>query len=262
MLEVRAVSFRYPGGLLALDGVGLELNEGELVCVLGPNGSGKSTLLKVVGGLCEPAIGEVLLDGESVSSTGSRERARRIASVPQRIDTLPDLDVKSFVLGGRYPYLGFLGRAHPDDREAVETALAEADVGDLGGRLVTELSGGQMQRVLVARALAQRAPLLLFDEPTASLDPEHQVRLFQLIGELVGRGKSALVATHELNLSSRYADRILLMDGGRQVALGPPGEVLCKQVLEPVFGANLKYLAPDAESGGPLVLPWPEAPPG
>jgi iron complex transport system ATP-binding protein len=136
----------------------------------------------------------------------------------------------------------------------VADALAEADAADLCGRLLSRLSGGQRQRVLVARALAQEADLLLFDEPTASLDPEHQVRVFALIGELARRGRAAVVATHELSLASRFATRAVLLDRGRARASGTAEEVLAPAVLEPVYGRHLWYGR--GPGGRPVVVPW------
>jgi len=247
--------------------VGLELAAGELVCVIGPNGSGRSTLLRLCAGLLAPLAGRVELEGHDLTTLPARERACRLAFVPQGLQALPDLDVRTFVLGGRYAHLsrwaGVFARTTPADRTAVESALAEADVGTLAERRLEELSLGQFQRVRVARALAQEAPLLLFDEPTAALDPEHQVRLFQLIERLVASGRAALVVTHELSLASRFAHRVLVLDAGRIQTRGTPAEVFRPEVLRPVFGRHLHYgPGPRAGEGPgrPLVVPWPAAP--
>jgi iron complex transport system ATP-binding protein len=157
-----------------------------------------------------------------------------------------------------------LARESRADHDAVERALAEADAADLGPRRLDELSQGQFQRVLVARALAQEAPLFLFDEPTAALDPEHQVRLFLLIERLVAAGRAALIATHELHLASRFARRCLVLHEGKKVAEGAPEEVFRPAVLAPVFGPHLHYGRAGAERGDgarPLVVPWPAVSP-
>jgi iron complex transport system ATP-binding protein len=258
-LAARGLTFDYPGPHRALSGVELELARGELLALLGPNGSGKSTLLRLLCGLLAPTAGTVELAGRPLGRCSSRERARSLAFVPQALESWPELDVFAFVLGGRYArrgrWEGFLGRASGADRAAVEGALEEADAGDLARRRLSTLSLGQRQRVLLARALAQEAPLLLFDEPTAALDPGHQVRVFALIEALVRRDRAALVATHELNLASRFATRCLVLERGRLAAAGPPGEVLRRAVLAPVFGRDLLFAS--APGGRPLVLPWP-----
>jgi len=252
--------FEFPNGTRALDGVDVEILPGELVCVLGPNGSGKSTLQKLFGGVLQPASGQVTLEGRPLKQLKPTERARRIAAVPQVLAALPDADVNGFVLGGRYPHQRAFGRRLSDDRAAVRRALSEVDAAGWGERRVPSLSGGQAQRVLVARALAQEADFLLFDEPTTALDPEHQVRSFELFRRLVDGGRAALIATHELHLAGCFADRILLMQEGRICAAGTPAEVLLPEVLEPVFGAQL-YFGGAPQAGGqgtrPLVVPWP-----
>jgi len=175
MLRASGLVYDYAGGRRALDGVSFALERGELVCVVGPNGSGKSTLLRLCAGILAPGAGMLELEGRSVRSLPPRERARRLAFVPQTLRALPDLAARHFVLGGRYAHQsvgeGVLARETRADREAVERALAEADALDLGERRLDELSLGQFQRVRVARALAQEAPLFLFDEPSAALDP-------------------------------------------------------------------------------------------
>jgi iron complex transport system ATP-binding protein len=268
LVEARAVAYAYssraaPRGAdapPAVDGIDLAIAPGALVCLLGPNGSGKSTLLKLLGGLLRPARGEVRLAGAPIDAMAPRERARRVALVPQYLPTLADVHVTDFVAAGRYAHLGFWRDHTARDRDAVRRALSEADAADLGDRLLTELSGGQRQRVLVARALAQEADLLLFDEPTASLDPDHQVRTFALIAELLARpaggsaGRAAVVATHELSLASRFATHAVLMDAGTVRAAGAPAEILTRAVLEPVYGPHLWFGA--AGPGRPVVVPW------
>lgn len=266
-LRARGLGFVYPGGVRALADVDLALEPGELACVVGPNGSGKSTLLRLCAGLLAPLSGTVELEGRPLASLSPRVRARRLAFVPQGLRAVPDLDVRAFVLGGRYAHHprwgGLLAHATRADHAAVDAALAEADVSALAERRLEELSVGQYQRVRVARALAQEAPLFFFDEPTAALDPEHQVRLFLLIERLAGSGRAALVVTHELNLASRFATRVTVLREGRVAAEGPPARVFRPEVLAPVFGSHLHYGAAGGagDDARPLVVPWPmEAP--
>ena len=261
LLSARALTFDYPGPRRALTGFELELARGELVALLGPNGSGKSTCLRLLGGLLRPCAGTVELEGAALERLRPRERARAIAFVPQSLGSLPELSVEAFVLGGRYAHQGrlahLLGRSARADRESVERALAEADASALAERKLDELSLGQRQRVLLARALAQEAPILLLDEPTAALDPEHQVHVFGLLERLVQRGRAALVATHELNLASRYASRCVLLQEGRVAAGGAPESVLAREVLTPVFGRHLFFSHSGGTAPRPLVVPWP-----
>ena len=257
-LSTRALVLDYAGPLRALDGVTLGIERGDLLAVIGPNGSGKSTLLKCLAGLLPPTAGRVELDGADLAPIGMRARARRLALVPQFLAELHDISVTSFVLGGRYAHFGRWRGPGPRDVSAVRLALQAADVADLGQRPMSELSGGQRQRVLVARALAQEAGVLLVDEPTSSLDPEHQIQVFTLIARTVANDRAAVVVTHDLNLASQFATRVALLDAGRVVAEGAPSAVLKRAVLEPVYGPNLHYssfIGADGEQR-PFVVPW------
>lgn len=257
LLVAQALGLEYPGPLRALEGVDLALEPGELVAVIGPNGSGKSTLLRCFAGLLQPSSGCVFLRGRPLAEVGVRERARELAVVPQFLPELPDVLASDFVLGGRYAHHRRWSGARARDHESVREALAACDAGDLGARRMSELSGGQRQRVLVARAVAQEARVLLVDEPTSALDPEHQLRVFALLGGLAGRGRAALVATHDLNLASQFASRLVLLDAGRVAADGPVERVLRREVLEPVYGPHLFYGRAEDERGArAFVLPW------
>jgi iron complex transport system ATP-binding protein len=260
VLEARGLVHAYGGGPPAVDGLDLDLVAGELVCVLGPNGSGKSTLLRLACGLLTPASGTVSVTGRPLASLAPRERARELALIPAALRAVPDRSVAEFVLGGRYAHRQgwsrWLSGPGAGDRAAVERALAAADGSELADRRLDELSSGQFQRVLVARALAQEARLLLCDEPTTNLDPEHQVRVFLLLERLVRAGHGVLVATHDFNLASRFAQRVLILEEGHLRAVGPTAEMLTREQLEPVFGRNLHY-GRSASGAHPLVVPWP-----
>ena len=262
-LEARGLVLAYGEAqgseLRAVDGVDLSIRSGEIVAVLGPNGAGKSTLLRGLAGLIAPTSGSVLAEGEEVSRLAPRERACRLALVPQTLGALPEVSVEAFVGYGRYAHSGLLGRRRPEDGAAVRRALEAADLAGLGERPLAQLSGGQQQRALVARALAQQAGTLLVDEPTSALDPAHQLRVLDLLADLSAQGHAVVFVTHELNLASQYADRALLLREGRPVALGPVEEVLRPEVLEPVYGADLCFgQLPSARAGSerPFVLPW------
>jgi iron complex transport system ATP-binding protein len=269
LIEGSGLTFSYPTGLLALDGVDLVADRGELLCIAGPNGAGKSTLLKLLAGIEPPSGGTVRFEGVDLARMKPKVRARRVALLPQTLRALPDVTVERFVSYGRYAHqvslLGLFARPTVDDASAVARALEQADAADLAQRLLTELSNGQRQRALVARALAQQAELLLVDEPTNALDPEHQVAVFELFARLSCEGHCAIVVTHDLNLASQFATRVVLLEGGRKVADGVPREVLAREVLEPVYGSRLAYGMHQAEGGErrPFIVPWrDETPPG
>ena len=273
VLEARDLAHDYgavPGVdplLAALAGVDLRVESGELMVVLGPNGAGKSTLLRALAGLIQPSRGRVLLNKAPLSSLDARARARRIALVPQSLRALPEVRAQTFVGYGRYAHQGFFSRPSAEDRAAVAAALASADVAQFAERPLSELSGGQLQRVLIARALAQEADVLLVDEPTSSLDPEHQIGVFELVARLTGEGRAVALVTHEFNLASQFATRLLLLNEGRTVAEGAVDDVLRRDVLEPVYGRHLAYGTLPVSTGPvgsgsrsqqqrPFVVPW------
>lgn len=258
LLEAKGVEFAYPGPVVALRGVDLALRAGELLAVIGPNGSGKSTLLKCLGGLIVPSGGAVMLEEKDLSTHDCLVRARRLAIVPQYLPLLPDVRVLHFVLGGRYSWLERWRGWQAHDLEVARAALVQCDAAELESRLMSDLSGGQRQRVLLARSLAQEAKILLVDEPTNSLDPEHQVRVFALVRRLADEGKAVLVITHDLNLASQFATRVALLNEGRIVADGSVERVLERSVLTPVYGEHLHF-GSVTDHGGftrPIVLPW------
>ena len=257
-LDARGVAFDYPGPVRALAGVDVSVDTGELLAIIGPNGSGKSTLLRCLSGLSRPDSGEVRLDAQPLGDLDVRDRAREIAVVPQSLQSLPALRVRDFVLGGRYVHLKPLRGATRKDEDAVRQALEEADVLEVENRLLDEISGGQRQRVLIARALAQEARVLLVDEPTNALDPEHQLKVFELLAGLTCRGSAVVVVTHDLSLACQFATRILLLDEGRVCASGSVDEVMTPEVLGPVYGEHLHFgrcAGPDGRER-PFVLPW------
>lgn len=237
--------------------VDLGLEEGKLVALIGPNGAGKSTLLRGLGGLLRPMSGTLLLEGRPLRSLGTRERARQIAVLPQSPRTPADVSVERFVAGGRYAHRGALG-GDPDGPRVISDAMREADLFPLKDRLLHELSGGQLQKALFARARTQDPKLLLVDEPTTALDPQSQLWVLDRVAEMVAEGRSALVVTHELNLASQYADEILLLQDGRIRARGTPGETLTRERLEAVYGPDLLVGRAPAAKGEerPFVIPW------
>lgn len=261
LLRATNLGYDHPGPIRAVDGIDLELGREEVLVVCGPNGSGKSTLLRLLAGLLEPRTGRVELLGRPLDSYDAGDRARNVALVPQQLPRLPQVTVEAFVLAGRYARIDRWRGPTRRDHQAVALALAASDAAALAGRLMGELSGGQRQRVLLARALAQEAQVLLIDEPTNALDPEHQVQVFDLIAGLGRNKRGVIVVTHDLNLASQFATSIALVREGQVVCVGPPAEVLRPEHLAPVYGEHLHYGHMPEPDGRPFVLPWlsPEA---
>lgn len=236
ILRAEAVTVRYAGAAVpAVNRVSLTLAPGELVAVGGPNGSGKTTLLRALLGLVPRAEGTVELAGRPIDAWSRRELARVLGVVGQREELVFPVRVWDTVMLGRYARIGGLGAETAADRAAVRHALERCDVYTLRDRSTDTLSGGEWQRVRLARALAQEPRALVLDEPTASLDVRHEMELFELVRSLVTDGLAALVVTHHLNLAARYADRMLLLSGGTVAAEGEPRVVLGREVVTRVF---------------------------
>jgi iron complex transport system ATP-binding protein len=238
VFELTRATARYAaGGPAALDGVSLSVRAGECVALVGPNGSGKTTLLRALLGLVPCESGRALTLGRDAGAWPRDALARVVGVVAQREEPAFPITVREAVEMGRYPHLGAWRAPGAADRAAVERAMRRADVAALGERWVQTLSGGEWQRVRIARALAQEPRALVLDEPTASLDLKHEMELFELVWDLVRRDALAtLVVSHHINVAARFADRLVLMAGGRVVADDAPSRVLEPEVLRSVFG--------------------------
>jgi iron complex transport system ATP-binding protein len=237
-LELRGVTVEL-GGRAVVDRVGATVADGEWVALIGPNGAGKTTLLRALARLV-PFAGEIELDGRPLHELGRGELARLVAVVPQEPSTPPWMTVAEYVLLGRTPHLGPLAKEGARDREAAARALARLDLLGFVDRRLGTLSGGEKQRVVVARALAQEAAIVLLDEPTAALDIGHQQQALDLLDGLRAESGLTLVsAMHDLTLAAQYADRMLLLDGGRVVADGSPTDVLTAAVIARHYGAAI-----------------------
>lgn len=223
------------GGATIVEGASLAVRGGELVALVGPNGAGKTTLIRALAGLV-PAQGSILLGGKPLENLKPRERARQIAYLPQGHIFHWPMPVASIVMLGRAPHADPFSSTTPEDEAAVERALVTTETLMFAERAVTTLSGGERARVALARALATQAPVLLADEPTAALDPRHQLVVMELLRAAARAGSAILAIMHDLTLAARYADRVLVMDGGRIVADGVPSEALAPQRLAAVFG--------------------------
>lgn len=259
MLEIRHLTLSY-GERVALRDVSLSLARGELLGVVGPNASGKSSLIRAVTNVVAPQRGEVWLDGSPVRRLSQRELALRVAVVPQNPSLPEAFTALEVVLMGRTPHLGLLQSEGRADWAAVRHALEQTDAWHLADRRIGELSGGERQRVVLARALAQEAPLLLLDEPTAHLDVGHQAEVLELMQRLChtdgadGRSKAVLAVVHDLTLAAQYCDRLAMLSEGRLVALGSPHEVLSPQLLASVYRTQVSVF-PHPITGRPVVTP-------
>jgi iron complex transport system ATP-binding protein len=213
------------------------------VAILGRNGVGKSTLLKTALGDLEPLAGEARLRGVAPSAVGARERARRVAVLPESEPLPYDFPARAVIELGRYAHVGLLGREAEADRIAVERAVGIAGVAPLLERSINELSAGERQRVLLARTLAQQPELVLLDEPTAHLDPGRQFGVMTTLRRLVESGEiAALAVLHDPNLAARFADRVLLLGSGKVLALGPPEQALTPELLARAYDARFRVV--------------------
>ena len=253
-LEVQDLSVHY-GSKPILQEVSLEVFSGEIMALIGPNGAGKTTLIRAVSGTIKPFGGHVRVLGEALEHMPDARRASSLAVVPQARNLPAAYTVWQTVLMGRTPYLGWLGQPSQKDIQKTTQALERTSLLDLADRQVGKLSGGEQQRILLARALAQDTQVLLLDEPTAHLDLRHQSSLLNLVRALAQEtGIAVLMALHDLNLVSLYANRVVLLAEGRVRVQGSPAEVLTQENLEAAYQVPLN-IVPHPEYGTPLILP-------
>ena len=250
MVELDGVTVRF-GGRAVVDGVGASVGRGEWVGLIGANGAGKTTLLRAVAGLVGHE-GEVRLGGRAAAPMGRRERARSVSYVPQAPEMPADMSVFDYALLGRTPHIAYLAVESSTDVAHCRGLLDRLELSHLAHRHLSTLSGGERQRVVLARALAQEAPVLLMDEPTSALDMSHRVEALEIVDELRRDwGLTVISALHDLTLAGQFADRLLLLAGGRVAALGTPAEVLEEGLLERSFGASVRIIETD---DGELVI--------
>ena len=253
MLCCEHICAGYPGREVLHD-VSLTVNPGESVALLGHNGSGKTTLLRVLAGQLAPAAGRVLLQGREPASLPPRERARRIAVVPQRAEFFPSQIVRDMVLLGRYAHLGWWGAYTAHDYDMADQALQSAGAQELAHRRMGELSGGEVQRVMLARALAQESRLLLLDELAAALDWARVVELFDLLEQRRRDGMAIVMAVHDCSLAAQYATRLIGLKQGRVLFDGPPETVFTEENLGVLYNLSLCVFA-HPRNGLPQALP-------
>lgn len=234
LLSAQALAFSY-GRRSVLTDVGFSVQPGEWLTIVGPNGAGKTTLLRLLLGLLQPTQGEIRINDRPLSALSRREMARHIALLPQIAELPFGFTVRDVVAMGRTPHLGRFQPMRAADHEAVSAALQATETAELAERPVTELSGGEAQRVFLARAFAQQTPILVLDEPTTNLDLFHERTLLDQVQRRQQQGAAVIAVLHDLNLAARYSDRILLLSAGRVAALGNPTETLTPTLLQQIF---------------------------
>jgi len=250
VLQAVGVGFKVDDAVL-LDGVDIEVHAGEVLGIVGPNGAGKSTLLRILAGEAAPTAGEVNLDGRPVGSYRPMDLAKRRAVLPQHTVLQFAFRVLDVVMMGRYPHRE---ATPPEDEASVTSAMERADIGHLRERLFPTLSGGEQARVAFARVLTQETPIVLLDEPSASLDVRHQELVMTVLRSLADEGGAVVAVLHDLNLAARHADRIGVMMGGRMVEVGPTADVLRPDLLSEVYGHPVDVME-HPHFDCPLVLP-------
>lgn len=255
MISFANVAVRYPrASRRALDGVSFDALESHVTAVAGPNGSGKSTLVRALLKRLPLEAGTISIDNSDIRSLPQQEIARRVAVAPQREELSFPMQVLEYVALGRYPRLGLWRSASAPDTAAVESAMSRARVMEFAGRRTDELSGGEWQRVRIARALAQGARGLVLDEPTTFLDLSHEMALFELLHSLANDGMAVLLVSHQLNLVARFASTVILLDHGKVVAAGSPDSVMQASLLEQIYEWPL-VITRDPAVGAPALVP-------
>jgi len=240
LIRIQGVEVRY-NSVKALDDISMDVDEGEIVAVLGPNGSGKTTLLKTIDGILKPVKGSVYIDSKNVLQMGRREAAKLVSFVPQHINMVQGVKVIDFVVTGRKPHIDLAPTTR--DIELVLKYLRYVDAEHLADRDIMELSGGEFQRILIARALVAEPRIILLDEPTANLDIKYQIAILNLIAKLSKEKKLTVVMSlHDLTQAYRYAEKAIFLNNGRVHAMGKIEEVMNEEVIEIVYGVKAKVM--------------------
>ena len=237
-IRVEGLSFSY-GSHIVLKNIRFGAENGEFLSVLGPNGAGKSTLFRCMLGLLEPSEGRTVIDGQDIAAMGPAELSRAIAYIPQSHSPVFNYSVLDIVLMGTTAQLGKFSSPGPEQRELAMALLEQLRIAELAPRGYRSISGGERQLVLIARAMAQRANILIMDEPSSSLDFGNRVRVMDTVKELTGRGYCVIQSTHDPNQAYRYSDRILALHDGEVLAWGEPGQTICPTVMSTLYGLDV-----------------------
>ena len=254
IINLSKVSFAYEIHPV-VNAISLSIKNGEFVGVIGPNGSGKSTLLKLISGILHPDQGKVAFKGKNIESIKRRELAQSLAWIPQESHLAFPYQAIEVVLMGRHPYLSPLAFEGEEDIFIAERAMELTDTRQFSSRLLTEISGGEKQRVMLASAMTQEPEVMILDEPTSALDIKYQIEILNILKQLREERKLTLVlAMHDLHLASKFCQRLILLDEGKMVCEGKPEEVLKKSILERVYGIRVKIFT-DQDDGSLIICP-------
>lgn len=259
-LQAQAVTLAYDGRVVAED-LSVDFPSGKFTVIIGPNACGKSTLLRALARLLPPKQGDVLIEGEQITSLAPKQLARRLGLLPQSSVAPFGITVADLVSRGRFPHQKMLQQWSREDEATVQAAMAATGVLELADRTVEELSGGQRQRVWIAMLLAQNTPIMLLDEPTTFLDVAHQLEVLELCRRLNREEQRTMVLVlHDLNQAARFADHLIVMKDGALAAAGKPEDIMTEQLVDTVFGLQAKVM-PDPVFGTPMVVPVSANPP-
>lgn len=254
-LRIQNLSVQYDNRKILSD-VNILVNPGEVAAVIGPNGAGKTTLIRAISGVIPILSGDIFIDGLDIHQLDPQERSKLLSVIPQARNLPVAFTVQEVVTMGRTPYIGWLGKISKSDEEIIQTAMQKTDIADLSDRRMGELSGGEQQRVLVARAIAQQSKVMLLDEPTTHLDIQYQISLLKIIRNLATVDRLViLMAIHDLNLVARYSDRVIALVDGRVSANGPKDDVLTEAILSSIYHVPMKIIPQEKGSGIIAALP-------
>ncbi len=256
-VRLENIEFSY-GKLPVIRGITTDFIDGELVSIVGPNGAGKTTLLKIISGLIQPAQGEVDILGEQIGQISSKERGKLICSVPQNPKLPSDMKLIDFVLLGRNAHLNLTRWESDQDIQKAMTAMRLTDIEELAERNLGQISGGELQRGMLAMAITQESPVMLLDEPTSNLDLSHQSKVLNLISKMHNeKNRTTIMAIHDLTLAAQYSTRMILISEGVIFADGKPTEVLTESNIAATYGADV-VIIPHPKGGSPVILPTSE----